>query len=160
MAIDWRIDWQQKGGIARGEGTRGLVEVFWDSQAPIGFEGYAYRDGVDSGPLEGTNLEAAMADYESMFPYTQIDRLRTAAKEVAGLAFDSAEAIELVDMDWHQHYPEADAWGNMTGQVIDADDDNYIVVEDEEGLEVMVEKWSLDKAELAKLRAGHFPVRD
>ena len=61
----------------------------------------------------------------------QLEDLRDIAARTAGLRYDSAEAQTIHDEgDWAQYYPEVDGYGYLTGRVIDATDDRYLVVED------------------------------
>jgi len=88
--------------------------------------------------------------------------LKESAEKAAGMNYESTEAKAALGMwpgdeaDWEQFYPEVDPWGELTGRVIDYDDPGFIVIDDI----VMIEKASLDNAELRRLRDGHFPVRD
>ena len=94
---------------------------------------------------------------EAMEPDDRIDDLKKAAQKTMGLNYESAEAKAIIDKeDWQDFYPEVDAWGELTGDVIDIDDERYIIIEDL----VMIDRGGLDKTELAKLREGYFPVRD
>jgi hypothetical protein len=52
------------------------------------------------------------------------------------------------------YYPEVDGLGNLTGDIIDDDNDDYIIIEDQ----VMINKYTLSGGELKRLRAGEFPV--
>jgi hypothetical protein len=88
--------------------------------------------------------------------------LKEAAGKAAGMNYESTEAKAALGMwpgdeeDWADYYPEVDPWGELTGRVIDGDDDNFIVIEDD----VMIDKGTLDKSELRRLRDGYFPVRE
>jgi hypothetical protein len=62
---------------------------------------------------------------------TQWEALRDIAGRTAGLRYDSAEAQTIHDeADWTDYYPEVDGYGYLTGRVIDATDDGYVVVDD------------------------------
>ena len=161
--IVWKIGVTPEGGdIARGYGeyVHGVrdffVEIMWDEGGPGSYSGYAYWDTNDSGELNGDTLAEAITEYEGMVP-DQIEVLKKAAQEASGLNYESVKAKAIIGKeDWQGYYPEVDAWGKLTGYVIDIDDVAYIVIEDL----VMINKWELDADELSKLREGYFPVRD
>jgi len=68
-----------------------------------------------------------------------LDILKDAAQRAMGLRYDSPEAIAIINgpdddgdkLDWYQYYPEADGFGNLTGDVIPNESDGYVVVHDE-----------------------------
>jgi hypothetical protein len=59
--------------------------------------------------------------------------LEARAMMACGLAYDSDATAEILygdDADWAQYYPEMDDMGALTGDIVDADSGNYIVVGD------------------------------
>jgi len=85
----------------------------------------------------------------------QLEDLRDIAARTAGLRYDSAEAqTSHGEGDWTQYYPEVDGYGYLTGRVIDATDDGYLVVEDV----AMVEARTLSHEEIQLVDEGWFPV--
>lgn len=89
------------------------------------------------------------------------DDLRTSAERASGLRYDTPEATAILaigpdgdEADWTDYYPEVDGYGHLTGQVIDGDDDGFLVVDDV----AMVEATTLSKEELRRVYEGWFPV--
>ena len=87
--------------------------------------------------------------------HTQLEALRDLAERTAGMRYDSAEAQAAHGAaDWTDYYPEVDGYGTLTGRVIDANEDGYIVVDDV----AMVEARTLSAQDCRLINAGWFPV--
>jgi hypothetical protein len=85
----------------------------------------------------------------------QLEELKEALKPIIGWGYEEDGAYQVLNAnDWTDYYPEVDGLGELTGEVIDIQDDDYIIIEDQ----VMINKYTLNAAELKRLRAGEFPV--
>jgi hypothetical protein len=85
----------------------------------------------------------------------QLEELKEALKSIIGWGYEEDGAYQILNAnDWTDYYPEVDGLGELTGEVIDIQDDDYIIIEDQ----VMINKYTLNAAELKRLRAGEFPV--
>ena len=86
---------------------------------------------------------------------TQLEDLRDIANRTAGLRYDSADAQTIHgEADWADYYPEVDGYGYLTGRVIDANDDGFLVVDDV----AMVEARTLSAEDLRLVDEGWFPI--
>jgi hypothetical protein len=90
------------------------------------------------------------------FPFIRRpDELRASIRPFIGWEYTEPGASEALNAnDWTDYYPEVDGLGELTGNIIDGDNDDYIVIDDT----VMIEKYSLSAGELERLRGGEFPV--
>ena len=59
-----------------------------------------------------------------------------------------------IGVNWTDYYPEVDGYGNLTGQVIGADERGFAVVDND----FMVETSTLSTAEQKRIKRGYFPI--
>jgi len=89
-----------------------------------------------------------------------IEELRASAEQAAGMYYETSEAKAILGMwpgdeeDWTDYYPEVDGYGNLTGQVIGADERGFAVVDND----FMVETSTLSTAEQKRIKRGYFPI--
>ena len=85
----------------------------------------------------------------------RLEELKEALKPIIGWGYEEDGAVQIINaLDWTDYYPEVDGLGELSGEVIDIQDDAYIIIEDQ----VMINKYTLSAGELRRLRAGEFPV--